>query len=105
MVGGIWVGDSGVRKIDIFIAGFCIVKHLESFKCNFCDKKFTTHNILGENMKILHYQFVSNCKNYGECKFGPRKCWFLHQEDIKNAYKNAKQAGAELCQAQLSLAS
>ena len=61
-----------------------------SFKCNFCDKKFRTHNILREHMKILHYQFVSNCKNYGECKFGPKKCWFLHQEDIENAYQNAK---------------
>ena len=61
-----------------------------SFKCNFCDKKFKTHNILREHIKILHYQFVSNCKNYSQCKFGPRKCWFLHQEDREHAYQNAK---------------
>ena len=61
-----------------------------SFKCNFCDKKFRTQNILREHMKQLHTQFVSNCKNDVDCKFGPRKCWFLHQEDIKIAYENAK---------------
>ena len=41
-------------------------------------------------MKILHPQFVSNCKSSSECKFGPKKCWFLHQEDIEIAYQNAK---------------
>ena len=61
-----------------------------SFKCNFCDKKFRTQNILREHMKIFHTQFVPNCKNDNECKFGPRKCWFLHQEDIEIAYQNAK---------------
>ena len=23
-------------------------------------------------------------------KFGPSKCWFLHQENVENAYQNAK---------------
>ena len=37
-----------------------------------------------------HIQFVSKCRNEDECKFGPGKCWFLHQEEIEIAYQNAK---------------
>ena len=38
----------------------------------------------------MHTQFVSKCKNEVECKFGARKCWFLHQEDVEMAYQNEK---------------
>ena len=41
-------------------------------------------------MKMFHIQYVAKCKNDGECKFDPRKCWFVHQEDIEIAYFNAK---------------
>ena len=41
-------------------------------------------------MKMLHIQYVPKCKSEGECKFYSRKCWFVHQEDIENAYLNAK---------------
>ena len=61
-----------------------------SFNCKLCDKKFRSQNILREHMKQLHTQFVSNCKNGVDCKFGSRKCWFLHQENIEIAYQNAK---------------
>ena len=44
-------------------------------------------------MKSLHIQSVSNCKNEYECRFGHRKCWFLHKEDIEIAFKNAKGDG------------
>ena len=61
-----------------------------SFKCNFCQQKFKTTNSLRKHMKSLHIQSVSNCKNEDECRFGHRKCWFLHKEDIEIAFKNAK---------------
>ena len=61
-----------------------------SFKCNSCEDKFRTQKSLREHMKSMHIQFVSKCKNEDECKFGTRKCWFLHQEDIEIAYQNAK---------------
>ena len=80
-----------------FYGDDCWFQHSESFrksepsfKCNFCDKKFRTHSTLRDHMKILHPQFVSNCNNSSECKFGAKKCWFLHQEDIEIAYQNAK---------------
>ena len=38
-------------------------------------------------------KFVSNCRNEVECRFGPRKCWFIHKEDIETAYQNAKYEG------------
>ena len=41
-------------------------------------------------MKVLHTQFVSKCQNEVECKFGPKKFWFLHQENVEIAYQNAK---------------
>ena len=41
-------------------------------------------------MKELHMTSISNCKNENECKYGPRKCWFTHKENIKIAYENAK---------------
>ena len=61
-----------------------------SFKCNFCQEKFRTENILREHMKLQHIQFVSKCKNEIDCRFGPKKCWFIHKEDIEIAYENAK---------------
>ena len=64
-----------------------------SFKCNFCEQKFRTQNAFREHMKIFHIENVSNCKNENECKFGPRKCWFIHQENIDIAYQNAKSEG------------
>ena len=67
------------------------IQNLEpSFTCKFCEKKFKNRNSLSEHMKMLHIQFVPKCKNEGDCKFYPRKCWFVHQEDIENAYLNAK---------------
>ena len=52
--------------------------------------KFGSQNAFREHIKILHCEKVSNCKNENECKFGPRKCWFIHQENINIAYQNAK---------------
>ena len=36
---------------------------------------------------------MSKCKSDVDCKFGPKKCWFIHQEDIVIAYNNAKSEG------------
>ena len=41
-------------------------------------------------MKFFHFQVVSECRNGNECKFGPKKCWFIHQENIEIEYYNAK---------------
>ena len=69
-----------VRKVFNFV----------SFKCNICQQKSRTENMLREHMKLQHIQFVSNCKNEIDCRYGPKKCWFIHKEDIEIAYKNAK---------------
>ena len=61
-----------------------------SISCNFCAKKFRTKVSLRDHMKKKHIQMVSKCKDENECKFGPQKCWFLHQQNIENAYKIAK---------------
>ena len=61
-----------------------------TFDCNHCELKFRSQNVLREHTKLLHTQFVFNCKNEDICKFGPKKCWFVHKEDIDIAYKNAK---------------
>ena len=80
-----------------FFGNSCWFHHSESlrnseptFRCNFCEQKFRTQNGLREHMKLMHFQFVAKCKHVNECKFGPRKCWFIHQENIENAYQNAK---------------
>ena len=64
-----------------------------SFKCTHCEQKFRTRSILREHMKIQHIQMVSNCKSEGECKYGPKRCWFVHKEDIEIAFNNAKSEG------------
>ena len=53
------------------------------------ENKFKSRNSLSEHMKMLHIQFVPKCKSEGDCKFYPRKCWFVHKEDIEIAYLNA----------------
>ena len=64
-----------------------------SFECNYCEKKFLTKNALCEHKKKLHPQSVSKCKSEVDCKFGPKKCWFIHQKDIVIAYDNTKSKG------------
>ena len=67
------------------------LKNMEpSISCNFCEKKFRTKVSLRDHMKKKHIQMVSKCKDENECNFGPQKCWFLHQQNIENAYKIAK---------------
>ena len=61
-----------------------------TFDCNHCELKFRSQNILRVHTKLLHTKFVFNCKNEDICKFGPKKCWFVHKEDIEKAYKNEK---------------
>ena len=75
----------------------CWFLHSETLKnsepniqCNFCEQKFRTKNFLREHMKEKHINMVSDCKNKDRCKFGPKKCWFLHPQDIENAYQIAK---------------
>ena len=94
---------SSVQHCEKFLKNICFYGdrcwfiHNESFrksepifKCNFCQKKFKTEKTLKEHMKSHHIQFVANCKNEVECRFGPKKCWFIHKEDIEIAYQNAK---------------
>ena len=61
-----------------------------SIKCIHCEQKFKTNNTLRKHMKSINIQSVKHCKDENQCKFGPRKCWFLHNENIETAYINAK---------------
>ena len=61
-----------------------------SFRCSFCEERFRTQKDLREHMKLFHFQVVSECRSGNECKFGPKKCWFIHQENIEVEYHNAK---------------
>ena len=68
---------------------------LYEIKTNFTvnSSKLRTENILREHMKSQHFQFVSNCKNEVDYRFGPKKCWFIYKEDMEIAYENAKCEG------------
>ena len=62
-----------------------------TFKCNFCENMFKTKYQLMRHKKIKHVQKVKMCINEKKgCKFGHEKCWFLHNENIEELYKNAK---------------
>ena len=63
----------------------------EEFQCKFCELEFKTKNILMKHMKTNHIQHVSHCKNEETfCKYGFTKCWFIHKENIENAFKIAR---------------
>ena len=61
-----------------------------TFECKFCQQKFKTKNSLRKQMKLLHIQMVPACKSENECKFDPKNCWFVHQNDIDITYYNAR---------------
>ena len=75
----------------------------DDFKCNFCDKNFTTLAQLLKHKKSLHEQVVPACRNYsnGRCTYTNDKCWFKHcdqntnenneNEDIINKNENMDQ--------------
>ena len=56
-----------------YIQSESLKKSEPSFKCNFCQQKSRTENILREHRKSQHIQFVSNCKNKIDCRFGRNK--------------------------------
>ena len=97
------VHTSNVQHCEAFLRNICVygdncwflhsetfLKSEPNFKCNLCEDKYLTKSALRKHMKKLHLHSISKCKNQVECKFGPKKCWFIHQEDIENAYHNAK---------------
>ena len=97
------IHTSNVQHCNQFLEGNCLYGnscwflHSETLKqsepniiCKFCEKKFRTKASLREHMKVNHIQMVQKCKNENTCKFGPEKCWFIHPQDIENAYQTAK---------------
>ena len=62
-----------------------------NIKCNFCDEIFKTKSKLMKHMKAKHIESVKMCKNEdNNCRFGPQKCWYLHTENIEEAFKKKK---------------
>ena len=97
-----FVHTSSVQHCENYLKNSCLYGdncwflHCESFrssepsiKCNFCEQKCRTKNAVREHIKKFHMEKVSKCKSEDECKFGPKKCWFIHKEDIEILYQNA----------------
>ena len=97
------IHTSNVQHCKNFLENICLygsscwflhserLKNAEpDIKCNFCDHKVRTKSSLREHMKEMHMQMVSICRNETTCKFGQSKCWFVHANDIENAYHRAK---------------
>ena len=62
-----------------------------TIKCNFCEKMFKTKHQLMRHKKITHVEKVKMCQNEKQkCIYGYEKCWFLHRENIEDAYTNEK---------------
>ena len=62
-----------------------------SMKCTFCDQSFKSKSKQMKHMKSKHIETVKMCRNEDEnCKFGSAKCWFLHKENIEEAFKKKK---------------
>ena len=97
------VHTSHVQHCDQFLENICsygencwflhselFKKSEPGFQCNFCEQKFVTKNALRKHSKKLHIQSVPRCKSEIDCKFSPKRCWFVHKEDIEFAYHTAK---------------
>ena len=60
-----------------------------TFKCNFCDSRFLTKLKLMNHKKLIHIDSVSKCSK-DNCIYGAEKCWFVHAENIEQAFEIAK---------------
>ena len=50
-------------------------------KCSLCDKVFKTRYDFMHHKKNAHPEIVPECRdNYGTCKIGVTKCWFIHHD-------------------------
>ena len=51
-------------------------------QCSNCEKVFETRFDLMHHRKSVHYQEVPRCSKslIGTCWFGPKTCWFHHEE-------------------------
>ena len=62
-----------------------------TFTCNYCEESFKTKHQLMNHKKSNHVEKVAQCLNETKsCIYGSNKCWFLHTENIKQGYANAK---------------
>ena len=68
-----------------------------TFTCNLCDSAFKTKSKLMNHKKLLHINSVSKCSNDDKnCKYGSEKCWFLHSENVKQAFETARNVNTNL---------
>ena len=56
------------------------------FECKICEKVFRTLSDVMKHNKQEHYENIANCfkEEGGNCKFGPRNCWFRHKKTFRN---------------------
>ena len=56
--------------------------YMSNFKCTDCDKHFGNKFEFMHHRKQDHQESVPLCKKgtYGTCWFGPKNCWFTHDE-------------------------
>ena len=59
------------------------IEEPKTIVCNLCDNIFYTMSNLLHHKKLKHIGSVKTCKNSlnNECRFGAKKCWFLHEEE------------------------
>ena len=104
------VHTSNVQHCDKFLEDECYYGencwflHSENYRksasdlnCRKCNSKFKSKSRLMEHMKTNHMEFVKHCKHQkSKCKYGPEKCWFIHDHDIEKAYNQARNINNKL---------
>ena len=74
-------------------------KYMSNFKCTDCDKHFGNKFEFMHHRKQDHEESVPMCKKgtYGTCWFGPKNCWFTHEEkQTSNENESGEETGDKI---------
>ena len=60
-------------------------------KCYICEQMFKTKNDMMRHRKQIHPVGLRTCKDdeEGTCEFGPRRCWYIHVNDVEQGFQLA----------------
>ena len=59
-------------------------RSLHEFKCGFCGKSFNIKNDFMKHRRKDHPEIVTSCRDSSSCRFGPSRCWFIHDNSEEN---------------------
>ena len=61
-----------------------LVQPLTEFNCSLFGKTFKLKSDFMKHRQKDHPEIVTSCRDSSSCRFGPSRCWFIHDNSEEN---------------------